>query len=466
VQTNEIINVVQNSPESDQYIDGWYEGMSRSPDGKKIAFPLSKYTIRGQKTESPTCEDPRDYICVYDIPSRTLHELASSRPIEDRISFAGSSYDWQPHWSPDSRKLLFIKAKVISYENWEFEPDIYVRDFSTSKADALPETEPAKVVEKAADAAATAETSPTVVLVSPKNRRASEIAESLPESYKSIYRIDTGLNALVVSAQDEAALKALTRDVELLDRPTPQIMVDVMVTDLTDDASRQLGLDWQGSKSRWGFKLPLGDGLDAGHVIYQGVGILKKEFFATLSALEEKGKATVRANPRVLATCGTEATINIRRTDNFLYESGTDNQGRAMRSRSDISADTILKFTPQLLASNKIAMKLDATVDSFVFGSSNDLPDTTRRQTITDVVVGDGETIIIGGLTLEEQTTKVKKTPILGDIPIIGGFFRNSNRSSRKSDLVILVSPHVVLQANTGTASGTSASGGTTKGTE
>jgi len=207
----------------------------------------------------------------------------------------------------------------------------------------------------------------------------------------------------VLSPSDEGQLAALQSDIALLDRPVPQVMVDVLVTELSRDASRQLGLDWEYAKKRWHAVLPLASAGDVGQVIYQGVGELDKTFFATLSALEEKGQANVRANPRVLARCGSLASINIRRTDNFFYDAGTDYQGHPVRTRSDISADIILKITPQLLGSDRIAMAVDATVDSFIFGGKNDLPDTTRRQAVTDVVCGNGETIVIGGLTQQER---------------------------------------------------------------
>ena len=60
------------------------------------------------------------------------------------------------------------------------------------------------------------------------------------------------------------------------------------------------------------------------------------------------------------------------------------------------------------------------------------------------MVCGDGDTIIIGGLTQEEETRVTKKTPLLGDIPILGQFFRHTRRNTRQTNLVIFVTPRVV----------------------
>jgi type IV pilus assembly protein PilQ len=61
-----------------------------------------------------------------------------------------------------------------------------------------------------------------------------------------------------------------------------------------------------------------------------------------------------------------------------------------------------------------------------------------------DVVCGDGETVVIGGLTQEEQTFKQRKTPLLGDLPLLGQLFRYTARSTKQSTLAILITPHLV----------------------
>ena len=239
-------------------------------------------------------------------------------------------------------------------------------------------------------------------------------------------------------------VEAPNLDVALLDQEVPQVMVDVLVTELSQDASRQLGLDWEYVRGSLSAMLPVGEDGSAGEAIYRGVGTFDKSFFITLAALEEEGEANIRANPRVLARCGSDATINIRRTDNFFFDAGTDYQGKPVRARSDISADIILKITPQVLREGRIALAVDATVDSFIFGGRDELPDTTRRQTITDVVCGDGESVVIGGLTQEERTIKRQKTPLLGDLPLLGQLFRRTVRSTKQSNLVIFITPRLL----------------------
>jgi len=417
--------------------DGFYNiwnGWADSWDGQRIALTGSRYTVRGPRGGEQQLEDERTVLRVFTVGERKLEDLLSYRPSEDGARLSPGIFG--PSWSSDSRRLVLTIAKVISAEEGKLEPDLYLFDVVPS-AVSPPEARQPEPTTTAGTLAG------GVAVILPRNRRALEIADSLPASYRGLLRVDAGLNALVVSGADRDALAAIRRDVEALDRVVPEVMVDVLVTELSDEASRQLGMDWEYIRGSFSAVLPLAAGTPE-EVIFRGVGSFDKSFFATLSMLAERGLARVRANPRVLARCGSQATINIRRTDNFFFDSGTDFQGRSTRARSDISADTILRITPQLLASGRICLQIDASVDSFVFGGRDELPDTTRRQATMDVVCGDGETVVIGGLTQEEQTFKQRKTPLLGDLPLLGQLFRYTARSTKQSTLAILITPHLV----------------------
>jgi len=77
-------------------------------------------------------------------------------------------------------------------------------------------------------------------------------------------------------------------------------------------------------------------------------------------------------------------------------------------------------------------------------GDNHDLPIVSTRQAKTTVRLKDGNTVIIGGLLSEEKTHDVSKVPILGEIPILGYLFQHQNNTTRKTDLVIEVTPHIV----------------------
>lgn len=449
-KSGEVITVIDNDPNSDKVVQGFdNKQLNRPTTSSRLAFTAQEFTVMGRKTGSPVYQNQTDLLYSYDIPTRKLNEIERYFTREDGIALYPGE-NWPPLWSPDGENLLFVKAKVLSYTDGTYQPDLYVyhADTTTSQRLALPPESSSSTISSSSIATSPTFVAGAAVLIQPKYRRAAEIAQSLPSADGLICKADANLNALVVFAPDEASFDRLKKDVSLLDQLPSEIMVDVLVTELTRDASRQLGLDWQYTHGHVSTSFPLTNGTDAGQLIFQGVGTLGHQFLTTLSFLEGQGKAKVRANPRVLANCGTQSTINIRRTHNFFYDSGTDYQGKPVRTRSDISADTILKICPMLLSSSRISMNLDATVDSFVFTGDSDLPDTTRRQAVTDVTCGDGETVVIGGLTLEEETILHQNTPVLSSLPLVGGLFKKVSRTKKDSDLVIFVTPHVYGRAN------------------
>jgi type II secretory pathway component GspD/PulD (secretin) len=79
-------------------------------------------------------------------------------------------------------------------------------------------------------------------------------------------------------------------------------------------------------------------------------------------------------------------------------------------------------------------------------GQNNDLPIVATREATTTVRLKDGSSVIIGGLLSEEKTNGITKVPLLGDIPFLGYFFQHQNTETRKTDLVIEVTPHIVQE--------------------
>jgi Tol biopolymer transport system component len=478
IDTENLVEILANTRESNEAIRGFRKTIAWDHSGKRLVLTARTHERQGEPGQGERLTNTRDLLALYDVTPRALTTLLAVQPDGEARRLSTMWGAWKPSWSADDRRILFAEARVISLAEGRYEPDLYLVKLgpasvgvaevakpqpspaAAGSAETPPAPAPVGVAEVAKPqpspaAAGPAETPPapapvgsagagSAVIIVPRHRRASEIAAALPDNYRGLYQPDAGLNALVVTAPDDATLAAFRSDVALLDRPVPQIMVDVLVTELSNDASRQLGLNWEYARGSFSAVLPLVSGAAAGEAIYRGVGSFDKSFFATLALLAEQGQANVRANPRVLTRAGSQASINIRRTDNFFYDAGTDYTGRALRARSDISADIILRITSQLLASGRIGVAIDATVDSFVFGGSDALPDTTRRQATTDVICGDGETIVIGGLTQEEETIKRQKTPLLGDLPLLGQLFRHTARSIRQSTLVIFITPRLV----------------------
>lgn len=114
-----------------------------------------------------------------------------------------------------------------------------------------------------------------------------------------------------------------------------------------------------------------------------------------------------------------------------------------------VDVDLTLKIKPQVNASGFVRLEIDQQLDDiegFVGGSSSDggAPVTSKRKVNNVVVVRDGQPVVIGGLMRDKETESVSKIPFLGDIPLIGLLFRRTSRQVEKSNLLMIIIPHVV----------------------
>jgi hypothetical protein len=141
---------------------------------------------------------------------------------------------------------------------------------------------------------------------------------------------------------------------------------------------------------------------------------------------------------------GRESMIQIRKTLNYFFNEGFDVSGRPIVKKSDISADTEGRIVPTLLEDNKIHLMVDVKVGSFRFTKDAGLPELTTRQSTTEVTVGQGQTLVLGGLRQQEMSTVITKVPILGDLPIIRPLFRHEEQVVQTSVLTIFITPQIL----------------------
>lgn len=174
------------------------------------------------------------------------------------------------------------------------------------------------------------------------------------------------------------------------------------------------------------------------------VGSASRGLFADLSILEANNLARVLAQPTLVALSGQSAS--------FL--AGGEIPVPVPQSLGTISIDwkpygVGLTLTPTVLNPRRIALKVapESSQLDFVHAITIDgiqVPALTTRRADTTVELGDGESFMIGGLIDRETTSNLNKVPFLGDLPIIGAFFKNLSYQQNDKELVIIVTPHLV----------------------
>lgn len=159
-----------------------------------------------------------------------------------------------------------------------------------------------------------------------------------------------------------------------------------------------------------------------------------------LSALESSGNGEVIARPKV--TTQDKVTAEIRSGVRIPYQSQAG--GTAGGSTTEFEDAVLsLQVTPQITPDGRINMELQIQQDSVAAGSGN-VPAINTNEVTTSALVNDGETIVLGGVFREENTTTETKTPFLGDIPYVGRLFKRTASERRRTELLIFITPKII----------------------
>ena len=165
-----------------------------------------------------------------------------------------------------------------------------------------------------------------------------------------------------------------------------------------------------------------------------------------LSALQADGKGKVISSPRVITGDNVEALIE--QGTEIPYTTTAPNGASTITFRKAVLS---LKVRPQITPDDNVIMKLEVHKDTR--GTDTPIgPAIDTKQVLTEVLVENGGTVGIGGIYTQDEQTNLNKVPLLGDIPLIGFFFRNESKHNDKKELLIFVTPKVLKETLTATA--------------
>ncbi|MBQ1336248.1 MAG: type II and III secretion system protein, partial [Selenomonadaceae bacterium] len=168
------------------------------------------------------------------------------------------------------------------------------------------------------------------------------------------------------------------------------------------------------------------------------------EFYyeAKLNALVTDGKAEILARPNITTIQGREAVINIGGSVPVPTVSTTDSTTTTSMEYKD--AGIILRYTPRVNDDGYITAEVHTEVSSPLYVEEMKAYRFQRRSADTMVRLRDGETMVIGGLIGSEESRSMSKIPFLGDLPVLGAFFRSVRHSKSETELMIFLTAHVL----------------------
>ena len=157
-----------------------------------------------------------------------------------------------------------------------------------------------------------------------------------------------------------------------------------------------------------------------------------------ITALQADGKGKIISSPRVITADNAEAIIE--QGTEIPYQQATSSGATSVSFRK---ATLSLKVKPQITPDDNIIMKLNVNKDS-VGAATSAGPAIDTKQVSTEVLVENGGTVGLGGIYTQDESSTITKVPLLGDIPILGFFFRQDLRNNNKNELLIFVTPKII----------------------
>jgi MSHA biogenesis protein MshL len=262
-----------------------------------------------------------------------------------------------------------------------------------------------------------------------------------------------------------ARLEEIDRYLALLEsRSQAGVMIETKIFEVALDDSTQYGINWSAMPDLASISGSLSGGatvrqtLQSGNTAFQ-IGVVGSKFDAFIDALSTQGQINVLSTPKVSTLNNQRAIIRIGRQDVFfratVTPATTTSAAFVTYSPDTITEGIILSVTPQIGQDGRIMLAIHPSITEKVGDAKapdgNTAPIVDVREANTVVSVRDGETVFIGGLMQERTQEVISSVPLLGDIPFLGALFRTNEQQKKKTELVILITPHRLRGASSAT---------------
>lgn len=290
---------------------------------------------------------------------------------------------------------------------------------------------------------------------------------------------DPSTNTLIISAP-APLYRSLREVIDQLDQRRAQVLVESLIVEVNADNAAEFGIQWMaggnditsgktafiGGANLGGTGLTTGtsttidalaQGLSLG-VVNGTVNVLGNQVLnlgVLARALQSKGGANVLSTPNLMTLDNEEASIMVGRTVPFVtgqYTTTADGASNPFQTITREDVGLTLRIRPQISEGGTVKLALYQEVSSLDGSLTSDASTlvTRKRALETNVLVDDGQIIVLGGLLEDTINDSAKSVPLLGDIPLLGNLFRYDSRQRTKTNLMIFLRPHIVRNAQDG----------------
>ncbi len=305
--------------------------------------------------------------------------------------------------------------------------------------------------------------------------KAADIAVMLKDKTNSLMSergtlsVDTRTNTIWLQDTGDK-LDEIRELVNQLDIPVKQVVIEARIVNMTKDCAEDLGVRFGVSKpSHLSGTLEGANGLaqgtvpadvpipdrlnvDLGALPVDGtpasIGIALAKLGGgvlldlELSALQSEGRAEIIASPRLMTTNQQAAVIESG--EDIPYQESTSSGATAVAFKKAVLS---LKVTPQITPDGKLLMDLQINQDSDSGRRVQGVPIITTKSIATNVLVNNGQTIVLGGIYKQDKNNTVVRVPFFGQLPVVGNLFKRTSTSTRNEELLIFITPRIIANS-------------------
>ena len=264
---------------------------------------------------------------------------------------------------------------------------------------------------------------------------------------------------------EEAEFNLVKELVRRIDLPRDQVLLEVLIVEVSADDSNKFGLDWRLQKGAAQFNTNLaaeggsiatttsdtqnaGDYTGINTLLGFSLGVIQdggNTALGILNANLSRDNFAVLSAPQVLTLDNQEAEINVGEDVAVQSSARISETGTQFNSFEYRPIGVKLKFTPQINKNRMVTLNLYQEVKTIANSNTTTTTPTFNKRDIKTVVrVKDQQTIVIGGLVSSEKNKSINKIPVLGDIPLLGYVFKRTTLTYKKKNLLVFITPHIL----------------------
>jgi len=263
----------------------------------------------------------------------------------------------------------------------------------------------------------------------------------------------TAMNDTIIIHDYPENIVEAEKVLKAVDARPKQVLIEATILSVTLTEDMQFGVDWQRLQGAVTSISGLTSGTDSTFWKFGGtsqvtktggmtIAVAHNDIGAFIRAVEEVSDVTVLANPKILAVNKQLGQVYIGKKLGYKSQT-TQTEISTTEQVNFLDTGTKLSFRPYIADDGYIRMDIHPKDSSGALNAQN-VPDETSAELVTNIMVRDGQTIVIGGLFRDKVTMKKTQIPILGDLPMVGGAFRGTADGVERQEVMVLLTPHII----------------------